>query len=481
MDFCSAVTHHLLNPLTLRNEVQPGEKNLTPFQTTIAVVSALAVVFFGGLTPGSVGIAVLVFYTMTAYFKTSQTEKTEQAVKPIIKFDDELHIDNQTLSETENPQINEKKARTQSLREETQNNSSWLNKAESWESDSDIDSDFDSDLPIAVDSDDDDRVEDLTKACIDNVDSSYFLELKENLSSSEYIKHNDSLFSSLIKKDQLKMVQYLPVIDQKPYFNNLLNKYFDIDEMPGDGNCCVYALTKSQQGNKISGQDLVDAAKRLRTEIVKFMGEEENKNNFLAYCTYVPEERTQLEQQWIRYQEQKQKLKDSPSFRQFIANMLDNEHLSELTQILLISELNEEMDYIQKAHEGHPQASEQELNKALEAKLSEKYQRNEDGDKEVNYETYLKKMGTNGTWFGPQEITAFARKNQIPVIVYNANNVFIDDKDELHPYELSVYPPDLASSRVTPIYLYHVNGNHYNLLIPKKGIAIPPPLANKSN
>ena len=85
-------------------------------------------------------------------------------------------------------------------------------------------------------------------------------------------------------------------------------------------------------------------------------------------------------------------------------------------------------------------------------------------------------MSRNGIYFGPPEIQAFAESAEVPVIIYDPKTVYLDENQQLRPYSECVYGAEFEHITTKRVYLYHKNGNHYELLTPKNNTVPPPPL-----
>ena len=100
---------------------------------------------------------------------------------------------------------------------------------------------------------------------------------------------------------------------------------------------------------------------------------------------------------------------------------------------------------------------------------------NDPGERNVHsFEEYLYFLRKSGTYLGEQELVAFADLVNKPIHVYNPDRIMVDangnpilnDLGLPKLYDICIIKP--TTPTVTPpIYLYHVNGNHYELLTPK--------------
>jgi len=273
-------------------------------------------------------------------------------------------------------------------------------------------------------------------------------------------------------RDRLLLIQALPADLQPPFFKYFLDGYFDIHDMTGDGNCCVYSFVYARNPLLFNLDDDSEAqrqlekglATKLRKKVVSHMRKPENENYYKNFCTHVGGKDTPLEEKWNKYNKYKEQgSRIDITFYDFLqteiarageagANAINYEYAN--------------LQVVKKKGYTHEE---------LENHLRVKYpQRNPDGEREVSFDKYLEIMAEDGTYFGPQEIQAFSELNRIPVYVYDPQNVYLDDHNKLRPMKESCFGLDFAKQR-QPIYLYHKAGNHYELLTPKAEVEIIPP------
>jgi hypothetical protein len=89
---------------------------------------------------------------------------------------------------------------------------------------------------------------------------------------------------------------------------------------------------------------------------------------------------------------------------------------------------------------------------------------------EVNFEKYLEIMNKDGIFLGTQELQAFSEISQRPIIIYKPANMYVDNQGQERPNINFCFGINFIDCAQKPIYLYHKNNNHYELLTLKEGI-----------
>lgn len=250
----------------------------------------------------------------------------------------------------------------------------------------------------------------------------------------------------------------VPVYGQNN-FKHLLQEFFTLHETPSDGNCCAYALAKAENSILLDVNDsdqndamLRDYGNAVRAKIADFM-----QNNREVFCNYVDRIHpltSALENAFDRYnlifRGQSNPLMTFEEFARTQIEELLNQGKYEIAE-----QLRTELDF-----------------KPKEKSWAEYFQRNRFGEREVHsFEEYLYFLRLNGTYLGEQELVAYANLVNKPIHVYNPERVMVnhDGKLELNEsglpklYDICIINPETPTTS-SPIYLYHVNGNHYELL-----------------
>lgn len=459
MECISLIPKHLIHPFSAT--LDDTTISLSLREKTVAAVLAVATFVFGGMSPISAFGCSIVFYALTALFKyrninadpESETIDKTQSVMANSSLFGSFGKDYDDI-----PPSNWDDQAPNFNFDTTFSNSNHANQSEI---------DFINSLLHNENSTQENRK--LVREKIES-EESFFSFLSENRFFSTF----SNLFNASTKKDQLRLLRLLPSNKQNRFFKPMLKQYFDVKKILGDGNCCVYALMLGQNPN-MSWTDLRNSAPETRLHVVRHM--KANRLTYKEFCSIVPEKQTPLEIQWIAYQEKiAKKVHSKIPFSEFIANQIAKLNDDELNQSIISSQYNFELDKFKKSLKKGESLNSEQLDQRFQTYLTSKYQRNADGDRDdVSFEEYTDAMLQNGIQFGTQEIKAFAECEKIPVIVYNPNNIYIDDQNDLHPMESCVYGAEFLNTTARRIYLYHKNGNHYELMVPKNNQVIPRP------
>jgi hypothetical protein len=159
----------------------------------------------------------------------------------------------------------------------------------------------------------------------------------------------------------------------------------------------------------------------------------------------------------IIFDKYQKKITTKTSFEDYVCTLINREHKSGRKDIA--KELSLELSF-----------------KPKDIGWSDYFNRNEAGERDVySFDEYLYFLRKNGTYLGEQELVAFADLVNKPLHVYNPNrievnadgNPVINERCLPKLYDICIINP-ATSSTEAPIYLYHVNGNHYELLTLKR-------------
>jgi hypothetical protein len=242
--------------------------------------------------------------------------------------------------------------------------------------------------------------------------------------------------------------------------SDLINRFFNTHKMANDGNCCVYSLVNGMYPElrnldpKTARSLEQEYARDLRQQVVNHL--EENEEQYQYFCDKVKDRISPFEETWRNFQIESGNIDDrewNQYFQETIQNRKDTAEVNEMTadyETAFLERRNTSfVDYLTEKYS--------------------KYERDRDGQREVNFDEYKEIMRQEKTYFGPQELAIFAEIKKTPVIVVRPEIISVSG-DKLQVLPEYCYGAQFSDKE--PIYLLHSGGNHYDLLTVKEGMTV---------
>lgn len=269
MDYLAALSYHLAHPFSVK--VGNDEVSLSPTEKQIAATTtaAAAGLVFGFVsTPVVIVAAPVVFYGMTAGFKRQNLNKY-QPPEETLKTDAISTLYPPFISSSAN---NDYKPEPEPARSD--------------------------DLAAQIC-----YVMENKKTVIRDKKALVSELFDQTNNMTVFLGNLNPIFDNLDDRKKLEFVQSLPDHLQDPFFKHFLSKYFDIHSIPGDGNCCVYALVQAQNDNTLNKDDEKQYAQILREQVVAHI--KRNRDAYEPFCEDFDEylENMSQDKKWFGPQE----------------------------------------------------------------------------------------------------------------------------------------------------------------------------------